>query len=182
MNKKEDDNYIITYNDIVYKKLPTHYLKLSPWENDEDRRVYELDNTSYRMITYKNACMVINKQFDEAREEWEHNGKRYTADPIGTTDVEKHASLIKLLPSHSVRLQSEKLLKTVGDSNSLSIQSNDGLSELKMIKHKGKIYYILIVNEDLPRVRAYNMFGEFLQWCNIKHCKPIYSITDKKFI
>ena len=68
------------------------------------------------------------------------------------------------------------------DGNTLSIQSNDGTSELKMIKHKGKIYYILIINEFLPRVKAYNLFGEFVQWIGIKNCKPIFCETDNRYI
>ena len=51
-----------------------------------------------------------------------------------------------------------------------------------MIKHKGKIYYILIINEFLPRVKAYNLFGEFVQWIGIKNCKPIFCETDNRYI
>lgn len=174
-------DYVLTYTGNVYKDLSTHFLKLSPWKDGEDRRIYEMDNDSYRIITYKNACMIVNKQFDETREEWEHNGKKYVADPIQETDVTKYASLLQLLPSHTALTESKNLLTKIGN-NTLSIDSNDGLTQLKLVKHKGKIYYILIVNKDLPRVRAYNVFGEFLQWCNIKHCKPIYNETDKKFI
>ena len=75
----DNEKYILTYTGDVYKKLDTHFLKLSPWCDDEDRRVYEIDNNNYHMITYKNACMIINKQFDETTEEWTHNGKKYIA-------------------------------------------------------------------------------------------------------
>ena len=60
--------------------------------------------------------------------------------------------------------------------------SNDNMNELKLIKHKGKIYYIMIVNEYLPRVQAYNLFGEFCMWCGIDQCKPIFCETDKTYI
>ena len=66
--------------------------------------------------------------------------------------------------------------------SSVSMTNEDGTQEFKMVKHKGKIYYILIINEYLPRVKAYNTFGEFCQWVGIHDCKPIYSKTDKKFI
>ena len=177
----DNENYILSYTGDVYKQLNTHFLKLSPWKDCEDRRVYEIDNNNYRMITYKNACIILNKQFDETTEEWTHNGKQYVADAINCTDVRKYASLLQLLPSHNALVESKKLLNKLAD-NTLSIDSVDGLTQLKLVKHKGKIYYILIINEDLPRVRAYNVFGEFLQWCNIKHCKPIYNNDDKKFI
>ena len=56
------------------------------------------------------------------------------------------------------------------------------MTELKLIKHKGKIYYILIVNEFLPRVQAYNLFGEFCQWCGIDQCKPIFCEDDNRYV
>ena len=90
--------------------------------------------------------------------------------------------MLSLLPSHKIIKKSESLLKELNDSQSLTISSNNGLTELKMVKYKGKIYYILSVNADLPRVRTYNMFGEFCQWANIKHCKPIFNKTDNKYI
>ena len=31
--------YIQDCNDVVYKVMPSHYLKLSPWNDGEDRRV-----------------------------------------------------------------------------------------------------------------------------------------------
>lgn len=180
--KDDEKQYVLTYTGDVYKQVNDHLLKLSPWKQDEDRRVYEMDNDKYRIISYKNACMIVNKQFSEIKEEWYHNGQKYIADPIDSSiDTNKYASLISLLPSHKALVDSKELLKQLKDS-SLSIDSNNMLTQLKLVKHNGKIFYILIVNQDLPRVRAFNIFGEFLQWCNIKHCKPIYNDTHKKFI
>ena len=34
-----NSKYIQDSSDNVYKIMPTHYLKLSPWEDGEDRRV-----------------------------------------------------------------------------------------------------------------------------------------------
>ena len=38
------------------------------------------------------------------------------------------------------------------------------------------------INEFLPRVKAYNLFGEFVQWIGIKNCKPIFCETDNRYI
>ena len=51
-----------------------------------------------------------------------------------------------------------------------------------MVKHKGKIYYCLIVNQYLPKVQLYNTFGQFCQMVNIKNVKPIFNETDKKYV
>ena len=80
---KLNDKYIQDNAGIVYKVMPNHYLKLSPWKDGEDRRVREIENDDYQVITYKNACMIINKQFNNTVEDWEFNGKKYIANAIG---------------------------------------------------------------------------------------------------
>lgn len=161
-----DSKYVKDKDNVVYKVMPTHYLKLSPWEDGEDRRVKEIDDNDYQIITYQNACMIVNKQFDNKVEKWNFHGKDYIANTIGTNkDITEYTYLLSTLPSHQI-----------------SIPSEDGIMELKLIRHKGKIYYILIVDEYLPRVQAYNLFGEFCQWIGIDHCKPIFSVNDKKYI
>lgn len=175
--------YIQTGDNDVYKITPDHFLKISPWKHGDDRRVYEIEDDNYRMLTFENACLIVNKQFANIDEKWEHHGKQFVAGAIAENkSVNEHAAMLSLLPSHKIIKKSESLLKELNDSQSLTISSNNGLTELKMVKYKGKIYYILIVNADLPRVRTYNMFGEFCQWANIKHCKPIFNKTDNKYI
>ena len=73
-------------------------------------------------------------------------------------------------------------MRNIKDEMSLTISSEDNSSELKMVKHKGKIYYILLLNKPCSRVKAYNLFGEFVQWVGIKDCNPIFCETDKKYI
>ncbi|MBO6271202.1 hypothetical protein J6O48_00320 [bacterium] len=162
----EEKKYIQDNNDIVYKVMPNHLLKLSPWEDGEDRRVMEKDIDGYKYISYKNACMIINTQFANTVEKWNHKGKNYIANSIGTNkNIEEYTYLLSTLPNHT-----------------LTITNNDNLNELKLIRHKGKIYYIMIINEYLPRVQLYNLFGDFCQWCGITDCKPIFNETDKKYI
>lgn len=162
----EEKKYIQDNNDIVYKVMPNHLLKLSPWEDGEDRRVMEKDIDGYKYISYKNACMIINTQFANTVEKWNHKGKNYIANSIGTNkNIEEYTYLLSTLPNHT-----------------LTITNNDNLNELKLIRHKGKIYYIMIINEYLPRVQLYNLFGDFCQWCGITDCKPIFNETDRKYI
>ena len=174
--------YIQDNKGVVYKVTPNHFLQMSPWEDGDDRRVYEIDDEKFTMLTCENACMIVNKQFSNTVEKWEHKGKKYIANATGDKDPNEHAYLLSTLPSHSLIKKTRNLLSQLPNEQTLSIQSNDGLSELKMIKHKGKIYYILILNEFLPRVKMYNLFGEFCQWANIKFCKPIFCETDKRYI
>lgn len=177
--------YIQDSEGLVYKVMPDHFLKLSPWKDGEDRRIYEQDlDSGYKVITYSNACMIINNQFNNTTEKWEHNGKKYIASSISENkDILEHTYFLTTLPNHkSIIKDSKKLINKLPENNYLSITSADGLQELKMVKHKGKIYYILIINEFLPRVKAYNLFGEFVQWIGIKNCKPIFCETDMRYI
>lgn len=177
----EENKYIKDSNDIVYKVMPDYLLKLSPWKTGEDRRIYNYDYGDYEVINYKNACMVINKQFDNTVESWNKYGKKYIANSIGTgRNIKEHSYMISTLPNHKVLLKDAKNIFKYSDN--ISITSNDGMQELKLIRHKGKIYYILILNEYLPRVKAYNLFGEFCQWIGIDHCKPIFCETDNKYV
>ena len=159
--------YVQDSSGLIYKILDNHFLKLSPWNENEDRRLVELENKKYRIIAYNNACMIINKQFDETEESWMYKGKHYLAYTLNINtkdDIEDHTFKIKLLPNHSV------------------ILDDMGKSELKLVKHKGKLYYILLINERLPRVKAYDLFGKFCQWVGVQHCKPVFCKTDNRYI
>ena len=175
------DNYVqSSYTGNIYKVMDNYLLQMSPWENGKSRRVYEYENEDMHVITYQNACMIVNKQFAEADEEWEHNGKKYRARPISNRTVDEHAAMFSMLPSHYIK-ESETILKQLPNGNSITISDEHG-NEFKMVRHKGKIYYALIINSYLPKVAIHNTFGEFCQWVNIKNIKPIYNETDKKYI
>lgn len=174
------DSYLQSTEGKIYKIMDTHLLQLSPWKDGENRRLYEYDDTDMHVITYQNACMIVNKQFAEIDEEWEHNGKKYKARALVNKNVDEHTAMLNMLPSHYIK-ESTKVLKTLPNENSITISDNNG-NEFKIVKHKGKIYYCLIVNQLLPKVQLYNTFGEFCQMVNIKNVKPIFNETDKKYI
>lgn len=162
----EQKSYIQDDHGIVYKEYPSHFLQLSPWEFGADRRVMETNIGNYRYISYKNACMIVNNQFSNTDEKWEFDGKQYIANAIGdNTNKDEYTNMIKSLPNHVITI--EDMYNPVS---------------LKLVKHKGKIYYIFIVDQYLPRVQAYNLFGEFCQWVGIDKCKPIYCTDTQTYI
>ena len=176
----EDNTYLQSSDGNVYKVMDRYLLQMSPWKDGDDRRIYTYDAEDMTVITYQNACMIVNKQFNETDEEWEHNGKKYKARAIVNKDIDEHTAMLSMLPSHYIK-ESTKILRNLPNNNSITIEDGNG-NEFKMIKHKGKIYYCLIVNEFLPKVQLYNTFGEFCQMVNIKNVKPIFNETDKKYI
>ena len=167
----------------IYKVMPTHLLQLSPWNDGDDRRVYEVEDDKYHVITYQNACMIVNKQFNDINEEWKFGDKEYIARKQNDTySVDEYAAILTMLPNHKVMKASEDVLRQLDNGQTLSISSKNGMSELKLVRHKGKIYYMLIVNEAMPRVKLLDLFGKFCAWAHIKNVKPIYCKTDKRYI
>ena len=169
-----------SYTGNIYKVMDKYLLQLSPWKDGDDRRVYEYNDEDMTIITYQNACMIVNKQFAETDEEWEHNGKKYKARAIVQRTPDEHAAMLSMLPTHYIK-ETTKILKSLPNENSITFEDENG-NEFKMVKHKGKIYYCLIINQLLPKVKLYNTFGEFCQLVNIKNVKPIFNETDKKYI
>lgn len=168
---------------LVYKKMPTHYLQMSPWTDGQDRRITEIDYDNCKVITFANACMIVNKQFDETHETWTSKGKQYKSGPVDPhQDIEEKVATLSMLPNHKVRIQAEEIMSSISDNGTVTI--SEPMCNLKLCRHKGKLYYILIVDETWVsgRAKAYDLFGKFCQWVGIKHVKPIFSITDKKFI
>ena len=176
----KEDNYLQSSNGNVYKVMDKYLLQLSPWKHGDDRRVYTYNSDDMTIITYQNACMIVNKQYNEIDEEWEHNGKKYKARALVNKNIDEHTAMLSMLPSHYIK-ESSKILRTLPDENSITFNDERG-NEFKMVKHKGKIYYCLIVNQYLPKVSLYDTFGKFCQMVNIKNVKPIFNETDKRYI
>lgn len=176
----KEDNYLQSSNGNVYKVMDKYLLQLSPWKYGDDRRVYTYNSDDMTIITYQNACMIVNKQYNEIDEEWEHNGKKYKARALVNKNIDEHTAMLSMLPSHYIK-ESSKILQKLPDENSITFNDECG-NEFKMVKHKGKLYYCLIVNQYLPKVSLYNTFGKFCQMVNIKNVKPIFNETDKRYI
>lgn len=176
----KEDNYLQSSNGKVYKVMDKYLLQISPWKHGDDRRVYTYNSDDMTIITYQNACMIVNKQYNEIDEEWEHNGKKYKARALVNKSIDEHTAMLSMLPSHYIK-ESSKILRTLPDENSITFNDERG-NEFKIVKNKGKLYYCLIINQYLPKVSLYDTFGKFCQMVNIKNVKPIFNETDKRYI
>lgn len=175
------DNYLqSSYTGNIYKVMDNYLLRMSPGKDGEDRRVFEYDDSDMHVITYQNACMIVNKQFAETDEEWEHHGKKFRARALLNKNIDEHTAMLSMLPSHYIK-ESTKILNTMSDGHTISISDKQG-NEFKMVKHRGKVVYCLIINQFLPKVAIHDTFGKFCQWVNIKNVKPIFNETDKRYV
>ena len=100
----------------VYKVTPEHFLKISPWKDGDDRRVYEIDNDNYSMLSFENACMIVNKQFANTVEKWEHKGKKYIA------NITPFASQWRFHPNPNIDLCALPLTGLVLDAESKGVR------------------------------------------------------------
>ena len=141
----DKDKYLQSIkDDKIYKVMDNYLLQMSPWEHGDNRRIYEFEDDDFMIVTYQNACMIVNKQFLESDEEWEHNGKQYIARSLKDKTIEEHTAMLNMLPPHYVK-DSSKVMMTTPNIDNISIQDIQG-NTFKMVKHKGKIYYMLIIN------------------------------------
>ena len=145
----KEDNYLQSSNGNVYKVMDKYLLQISPWKHGDDRRVYTYNSDDMTIITYQNACMIVNTQFANKTEKWKYNGKEYVATKINENkSIDEYTALISMLPNHKAIIHDSKnIMRNLQDEMSLTISSEDNSSELKMVKHKGKIYYILLLNK-----------------------------------
>ena len=104
-----DNNYLQSNDGKIYKVMDKYLLQMSPWKDGDDRRVYEYDDSDMTVITYQNACMIVNKQFAETDEEWEHKGKRYLARKLDNKSIDEHTAMLSMLPSHYIN-QSKNII------------------------------------------------------------------------
>ena len=140
----KEDNYLQSSNGKVYKVMDKYLLQISPWKHGDDRRVYTYNSDDMTIITYQNACMIVNKQYNEIDEEWEHNGKKYKARALVNKSIDEHTAMLSMLPSHYIK-ESSKILRTLPDENSITFNDERG-NEFKIVKNKGKLYYCLIIS------------------------------------
>ena len=176
-----NDKYLqSTKDDKVYKVMDNYLLQMSPWTHGDNRRLYTVEDEDFVVVSYQNACMIVNKQFLETDEEWEHNGKKYLARSLKDKTIEEHTAMLNMLPAHYIK-DTTNVMMTTPNLDNISIQDKQG-NTFKLVKHKGKIYYMLIIGNLLPKVNLYDTFGKFCQMVNIKNVKPIFNITDKKYV
>ena len=132
----DKDKYLQSIkNDKIYKVMDNYLLQMSPWSNGDNRRLYEFEDDDFMIVTYQNACMIVNKQFLESDEEWEHNGKQYIARSLKDKTLEEHTAMLNMLPAHYVK-DSAKVMMTTPNIDNISIQDDELTDALLALGYK----------------------------------------------
>ena len=149
----KEDGYLQSKDGKIYKIMSTHLLQLSPWKDGDDRRLYEYNDKDMTVITYQNACMIVNKQFTESDEEWEHNGKKYKARAITNKNIDEHTAMLSMLPSHYIK-ESTRVLKTLPNDNSITINvGQEAIIDIdKLLCYREGVNLNTTVNGDISKL------------------------------
>ena len=164
-------------DNIVYKEITSHetpyLLKMSPWQNREDRRLFNFNIEDYKSIKENKARELINKQWDEDEREWEFEGNIYRV--YNSLETEFKTTYDKVQNIKGIKEYSF----TIGD---LGIPIRYHLCIFQ-----GKLYWI-IINGYYPQAQLYNFTNintkpdKFALWVNVKHCKIVYKLVYKNNI
>ena len=165
-------NFFIDNNNVIYKttKNSTHLLKVSPWEQGEDRRLfpYEVSDSKLKKISFSSAMKLLNKQFADYENEWTYKGKKYKI-------------LKSTFPESTFKDgRSEPYLFPNFYTDSAGVRRGH-YDKFYLTWFRGKLYWICGFAY-YPQVMLYHFkdidtrptYNDFAQWTNVKNCKIIY--------
>lgn len=165
--------YWIDCQNHVFCEQPNkkYLLKVSPWEENEDRRLFHFEQklSQMKQLSENEAFQIINEQFAHLERSWRFNNKTYYV----LSSDKKIATYEK---TKGVKHIFKSILYT---SDNQQIVWED---TYYLCWFRGHIYW-LVIDMYTPRVRLY-LFrsidippkdSDFAQWTSRKNCKIIYS-------
>ena len=174
MRNNKRTKFIITPNNHIYKWVESkgYYLKLTPWEDGEDRRVLENNIGEHDRISYNSAMESLNTIWNNTTRSWRFEGENY-----------------KVLSNHNPSLGANNLnsLHHAPDHD-FPVEWIDRNCEVKISHdvyklcfYQGKIFWAKI-SQYYPRIILIKFEGinippkwsNHTRWANFKHCRPIF--------
>ena len=167
------------YNNIwKYVKSKDHFIKVTPWEKEEDRRINrseierliesgELVQMKGKPQTYK----IINEKWDNDERTWEYNDMIFAVGKNTKENQAFDAPLHKFV--HSYKTQD-------GTTSEYTNEYRIGYFNGNLVWWRCLHYY--------PRTYIWTFEhldkepNEFGSWTNIKHIKPIYNLSTENYI
>lgn len=184
MALNRNSKYILTSNNNIYKWVENkgYYLKMTPWEDGEDRRVSPNEIGEYTRISFSSAMAKLNLLWNGGVFTWRFNGDNYKVYPNikPSLDGESFNSLHKA-PTHDFPHEWT-------DRNGERRISHD---YYRICFYQGKIYWAKI-SQYYPQIYLLKFEGidvppawsKHVRWANFKHCRPIfkevYNIEKRK--
>lgn len=158
----------------IYKesgdKFGNQYLKMTPWEEGEDRRTninelkrLELEGKVVK-IPYQKAREELNAVWNGTDRFWTHNGKRYRT--LAGSDF--HEGVVHRFP------------RTWRDMNG---DEHTSYNKYRLVMFQGKLYWT-IISSYYPQEQLYHFEGmdvepeSYAQWTSAKNLRPVYVMGD----
>lgn len=174
--------YVKDKHNNVWKYIPDkkHFLKVTPWENFEDRRVNcfeiekrilkgELEQYTGKPKIYE----IINKRWDDTESEWEYNGNIFFTERRGDNQNDcLKAPIHKFYHTYKTQDGKEHTY-----SNDYRIGYHNGNIVWFCFYH----YYpqtIIIPFVSIDKEPE----GMRTKWTKVCHIKPIYSVKNNGYI
>lgn len=169
--------YVCDKHDNVWKYSLSlkHFLKVTPWEKDEDRRVnaFEVEKwIEYGKVTQYTAkpkiFKIINRRWDNVTWSWEFDGDTYTS------PEKENCIPWEQIPWHEF----------LEENNDYKWKS-----KYKLVHYQGHLYWST-PHTYFPRLVLYEFKCEgcppknkdMKRWSHIKHCMPVWSEKEQKWI
>lgn len=170
--------YVADKHDNVWKYCikSKHFLKVTPWEDGEDRRVnvYEVEKwvESGKVTQYTakpKIFEIINRRWDNVSCSWEFGGDVYTS-------PEREKSIDwEQIPWHEFTEEFKSGHKYT--------------SRYKLVHYQGHlywstpyVYYPKLVLYEFNCIGCPPKNKDMRRWSHIKHCRPVFSKYENKYI
>lgn len=176
--------YVIDKHYNIWKYTDRGYfLKVSPWENGEDRRVNKchieelIKRGKLTQCSAKSTLFEkLNKKWDECGREWEHNGEHFCVDIQGNNGNDFYKAPIHKFPHTYKGIDGNK---------------HTYCSEYRIVFFNGNIYWAT-PHHYWPQVQLYKFesvdkepetkINSYFRWTNGYHLRPIYSVNRGEYI
>lgn len=171
-----------------------YFLLCTPWEKGEDRRKKHVDIPDAVKYNKHKAVQEINEIWRNTAFKWEHNGKKFETrgtmydEKIITTEhwefngrkhsynVTNYKGLFSLCPEHKFTYPYKFRGETKYGTDIYYLCMYQGkLVWVQKTQYIPQVYYYKFEGIDvLPKIRV--------GWTNINCLRPVFCITDKKYI
>ena len=176
--------FVVDKHDNIWKYTNKGYfLKVSPWESGEDRRVncYQIEEKikSGKLTQYSAKDKLfekLNKRWDNATYEWTYNGDVFQVDLPNKNGEDFYKAPIHKFSHFYEDLQGNK---------------HEYFSTYRIVFFNGNIYWATPYHY-WPQVQLYKFISEdkepeiqlnsYFRWVKGYHLRPIYSCNNQKYI
>ena len=183
--------YVVDKHNNVWKYIVSkqHFIKVTPWEYAEDRRinVFEIEKQilSGNLVQMKakpRVYEIINKRWDDYEYSWEYEGTLYYASINHVDNKAYDAPIHKFEQSYK-----DKNGKKHTYYNEYRIGFYNGKLVWWTCYHYYPRAYVWTFEsiDKEPKDKYDETSGHWTitgQWTNIKHIKPVYNNTTQKYI